>query len=569
MRTPIHAMLWEIWRVTRGEVAWRLALGIVGGLAVLICYAAVATPDNPTKPKEFGAVVAMIVLALPHFMGWLTLQRVNKYRPGFPLYLLYIRPVRTVVIVGFLMAYLTAVPATIYLVSALVLRTTSGYAFPLLPVAAWIAALNMAYLAIAWSARRKVFEHVGITVASIAWMLFAIHRLNSFPEGFDWHDSPKLWPKIFDFPLTDYAFIALFALAAFGVAVAGVTRQRHVDTPAATAWTPGAGFPEWLVNLFRFPCPTSSATRAQVWFELKSRGLPILTIGMVFAILIPLMFAISAAIEAASPGGIAEVIASSFVAAACLPSVLAMLVFGGGAFGIRAIEATRPYGTARMAGLKVLVRSACWLAALIAVGVSLSASFKFIPLASSPKFGNKLKIADVSLSSWIDSIESAVAALSGYQLLALAAAVAIGVVVWVAAFAVVGALWARYPRRGNIAALLLLLQGLALGLLALAGRNGIVPALLVDGLFGATRWIAAAAMVFATVYVFWRAFAERVLTFRYACGALVISAAFAAVWLTVLHAAGVQLSGSMLWPLLLPLMASVLAPWSLNRIRHW
>jgi hypothetical protein len=55
----------------------------------------------------------------------------------------------------------------------------------------------------------------------------------------------------------------------------------------------------------------------------------------------------------------------------------------------------------------------------------------------------------------------------------------------------------------------------------------------------------------------------------------VISAAFAAAWLTVLQAAGVQL-GEMraldaVWilsPVLLPLTASVLSPWSFNRIRH-
>ena len=45
--------------------------------------------------------------------------------------------------------------------------------------------------------------------------------------------------------------------------------------------------------------------------------------------------------------------------------------------------------------------------------------------------------------------------------------------------------------------------------------------------------------------------------------------------LAVLHAAGVQLAGmtaagfvGILWPVLLPPLASVLAPWSLSRIRH-
>jgi hypothetical protein len=89
------------------------------------------------------------------------------------------------------------------------------------------------------------------------------------------------------------------------------------------------------------------------------------------------------------------------------------------------------------------------------------------------------------------------------------------------------------------------------------------------------RWIATAAMLVTTVYVFWSGFAERVLTIRYASGAVAISVAFAASWLTVLHVAGVQLAGmsamnavSVVSPALLPLMASVLAPWSYSRIRH-
>jgi hypothetical protein len=122
---------------------------------------------------------------------------------------------------------------------------------------------------------------------------------------------------------------------------------------------------------------------------------------------------------------------------------------------------------------------------------------------------------------------------------------------------------------------LLLFHGLALVLVALAERKGIASPLLAEAIFAATGWIAMAAMVFATVYLFWKVFAERLVTVRYACGALVISVAIGAAWLTVLHAAGVQLAGlpatntvSILSPLLLLLMASVLAPWSLHRIRH-
>ena len=198
-----------------------------------------------------------------------------------------------------------------------------------------------------------------------------------------------------------------------------------------------------------------------------------------------------------------------------------------------AFEATQAYGTAQLTALKLLVRSACFLAALFAVGVSALTSLSIL--------GDEvfIQMFSVPLSSQLRAIKGAVAALTGYEQLALVVVTAVGVVVWVAAFAVLGALWTRYFRRANIAASSLLLSGLALALLALAERNGIVSPSVFDALSAAARWAFFAAMVFTIVYVFWRSFAERTMD---------------SVW--------------MLSPALLPLMASVLAPWSLSRIRH-
>jgi len=550
LRSPVFAMLWENWRLTQLEAAWRLVLGIVGGLAILAVFS-----SQREVIKDLSAAIALVLVVLPHFLGWLSIAKLNSGRPGFPLYLLYTRPVRTAVLVGVPMAYLTVLPAAIYLVSALLLRVTSGYPFPLLPVAAWIAALNVVYAATNWSTRNRVIQMLGMMVASGAWVSLANHRLNAeeIQGSYDW--PPNLWPTRFDFPLTDYALIGAIGLASFGVAVARVARQRHGDAPAAMM-VDFPGFPEWLVNLFQFPCPTSSATRAQVWFDLKSSGLPVLAIGLLLAILNPLVFAITRPIEFARP----------FAIMFAMASVLAMLILGVNAFGIRwrqgrayasAFEATQAYGTARLAGIKVLVRSVCVLPALIAVGLSIWACLSFM-------------VGEAHLRSWQHAIEGAVGVLTGYQQVALAVVAFIGVAVMVASVAAIMALAARYPRPLNIATCLYLLSwGLALVLLAQAGHRGI------GLLFGPTRFIDAPAIVLATVYLSWRVFAERLLTLRWACGVVLISAAFGAAWVTLLRAAGVQLAGLptmdavwMLSPALLPLMVSVLAPWSLSRIRH-
>jgi hypothetical protein len=182
MKSPIRAMLWEIWRLTRVEAAWKLAFGIVGGLAVLALGAAVAPADDAKTHErimDHGAAAAMILLVLPHLGSWLSLARLNGGRPGFPLSLSYTRPVPTTVVVGLPMAYLTAASSAVYLVSALLLRVTSGYAFPLLPVAAWIAALTVIGLAATWSTRNRTIQLVVVMFALTKAFGLAMQRLTA------------------------------------------------------------------------------------------------------------------------------------------------------------------------------------------------------------------------------------------------------------------------------------------------------------------------------------------------------------------------------------------------------
>src|SRR6185503_16419626 len=123
--------------------------------------------------------------------------------------------------------------------------------------------------------------------------------------------------------------------------------------------------------------------------------------------------------------------------------------------------------------------------------------------------------------------------------------------------AVLAALWTRYPRRANITAASLLLSAIALVILAAAE---IVSPFVIDAILAAARWT----LVLMTAYVFWSAFSERVLNARYAGGAVAISVVFGAAWLTVLHGMPPTNAVSLLWAMLLPLMVSTLAPWSLS-----
>jgi hypothetical protein len=571
-RSPIAAMLWELWRVTRVEAAWKQTLGVVVALAAWLVSAAFA----PVWDKGTASLVS-ISLYLPHLIGWISVAGLNGGRPGFPFYLHYTRPIRTAVMVGLPMAYLTALSFAIYLVSAFLLRAASGYPFSVLPAAAWIAVLSLVLRTIGWSTRSMGVLMLGSLVSLFAGGPAIGSRLDSFPNDVG-------------YPLTDYAVMALICVVCFGVTVARVTRQRRGDAQAAITRTPGSGWREWLIDQFRFPCPSSSATRAQVWLDLKFNGLPVLAIGVALAIGILLLSAIGNPFDAAFGHELAVRTASCtnadcFYARAwpLLLTPLSLVIVLGLArntFGIRrrqgraymsVFEVTQAHGTAQLALLKVLVRSACVVAAIIAIGVSAWIS---VPLLGDPVF---IQVWGVPLSSQLPAITGAVAALTWYEQLSLVVVVAVGVVIWVAALAVFGALRTRYARRASVASFLLLLYGLALVWLAVGVRvdPGTASQFHLDVVYGAMLWIAAAAMVLTIVYVFWSGFAERVLTIRYASGALATSAAFGAAWLTVLHMAGVQLAGmsamNAVWilsPALLALTIGVLAPWSLSRVRH-
>ena len=459
------------------------------------------------------------------------------------------------------MAYDAITNVAMYVATACLLMLVFGKPFPLLPMAVLLVAFHLAYMCVQWSTRSRVVQWIGSIVITLPGFILFRGREGS--------------PHELEFSPTVYALLILISVVSIALTVKGVARQRRGEAVATVHRPVGSdGHPDWLVNLFRFPCPSSSATKAQVWFELKSSGLPTLAIGLVLALLIFLLFAISIPLEIVRPFAIFSVMLS-------VPMLL--LLLGGNAFGIRrrqgrtyasAFELTQPYGTAPLVGLKVLVRTACLLAALIMVGVGLWESSSLIGAWGSWIVGSG-KDAVPELLKKRQVFADAFAGQTVYALAAQAVIASVAVAVMIALLASFAAVRARYPRPLLIAGSLLLFHGFTLVLLAFGEKSGIVSPFLAGTVFAVTGWILVAAMVLGTIYFFWNGFAARTLTTRYTSVAVLISAAFAAVWLGVLHAAGVQLAGmpaagivGILWPVLLPLMASVLAPWSLSRLRH-
>lgn len=553
LRSPIIAMLWENWRLSRVEAAQRLALGLVAASLALVLN------------SRNGTSIALWILIAAHGFFWFSISKLNGgrfvdgYKPGFPLYLLYTRPVRTAVFVGVTVAYDAVSCAALYLVSAAFLGFAFDKPFPLLSVAACLVAYHVASTCIQWSTRNRIVQWVGSMV--VFWPLVALLKsgLGSPQQGFTF---------------AQYALLVVVCVASFGLTVAGVARQRRGDAVATEPRAAlGSGYPPWLVNLFRLPCPTSSATRAQLWFELRSSGLPVLTIGLGAAVLIFLLYAIGIAIPAVRFAAIGLSFASGPVL---------LLLFGSNAFGIRArqgrsyasaFQATQPYRTARLAGLQVLVRTACVLAALAMVGASAWASSLLMSVWG-PSMTDGIDLGARAFQQRGEVLDT-IGRQTAQAILAQAVVACIAVAAVVAWQAAREALKARYPRRLLVVQWLPAAWGCAITLAALAGKSGIVSPSAAGTVVAAAVWIATAVILVATIYFFWSNIAERALPTDYLVGALAIVAAFGVAYAIVLRGAGEPNSAThptamvmMLWPVLLLLLGSVVAPWSLNRARH-
>lgn len=380
MRSPIAAMLWEQWRLTRVEAAARLAVTLFVAAASM---ALLASGDSAPDGAGHGALQTLFIAALVHGTLWMSVIKLNGgrfldgYHPGFPLHLLYTRPISTVALVGVTMAYVSIAAAALYLVWALIVRALFDVPFPLVPLAAWIAVAQLVQAAAYWTTRSKFVQWVGSFAAFAACVVLALRRVGSGTPVAE-KMQPDQWPVLFDYSFVDYAMIAAIALASFGVTVAGVARQRRGDArPPRPAVAVRSASADWLASLFRLPCPTTSATRAQLWFDFKASGISVLAMGLLLAALIPLLYALGGLMEAMRPYALAS--------GALAP--IALILAGGNAFGIRRrqgrtyaslFDSTQAYGTGSLAALKVLVLAACVFASLAVVGISLWASLPLV-----------------------------------------------------------------------------------------------------------------------------------------------------------------------------------------------
>lgn len=540
--------------MTRRELLFCAGFGALAAWAVLW-----RTSVDPPR----AAYVSFLVLLGAATLVWLAMLARNA-RKGFPLPLAYSRPISTPALVGVPMLYFALACALTYALPATLLRVVYGAPLPVVPVAVVLAAGATVFCVSGW-AMSSSWLRSALTVALMLLLGAPVGWLKPWMEPAATAFPPPLRLDSVQLKPTDYVLIALVAAAAYAAAVGGVGRQRHgaAITPAAPAAAPTSRptaakgmvehFRDIALKLVRVQCPTSSPLAAELWMEIKSRGLPVLAIGLAIAAVMPAMFWLGN-----RSGWVGALAFIGFGAA--LPFFAGISVsFWNRDSSLRApmsgFEAARPATTAYLAAVQIGVAVASILAAWLLVGVSIWLSL--------PLFKGVVDFAPMqrallgTLAQWsvVRIVAAAVAAITIFA-------------TFVALLAAVRALSARYGLRlwlGVVAIAAYLLAFAFFG----AGRPWQAPAI------GAHLWVLAVSIPVLTLAAAAYALVARALLPRQAAwiGAawVVFAAALPlgfALDASTLAGLAPAVAAVALAAVLLPLTAAALAVWSLGRIRH-
>ena len=563
--SPVIAMLWESWRLT-----WR-QLVFFGALAVFSGWALLASAPDRVDRAAFMALIVLLSVAIMALSAMCLVA--GRAKPGFPDALAFGRPVRTSVFVAVPMLYRAAVCAAIYVIPAAALRATYGVSFPVVPVAVLLAASAVAFLGSIWFTRNPKLR----TLTTIAMFLFGVPAILRWLNP--WNAAagaypPPVVPDIVTLSAGDYGLIALLVLGLYFVTVRGVELQRHSDDehggprpsqPVARQPRPATkGFVEHFrdvaLAVVRWPCPTSSPLAAELWIETKSRALPVLAIGLLLALCIPLLVVLGANVQANAIALLGVFVVTCVIIVPALPFFAAISTsFWNREASLRApmnaFEATRPIATARLAAVQIAV----------ALGAILGA---WTLIASSLWFSLPLAGADTVFATLREAIAASLRAVPIERLAGIAIIGLVALSTIVALLAAIRAFAAVYGNR-------LWLGALGLGLYAIFVLFAISTERWSEAAVGLHLWALAAAIPAGTVLAMVRALTERILLPRHAAVALAVWGAFIAVVWLVARDLGISLDGLapaigalVLATALLPLTASMLAAWSLGMIRH-
>jgi hypothetical protein len=478
-------------------------------------------------------------------------------RKGFTLTLGFTRPVVTWKLVAVPLAFTAVAAAVGYLVPVALLRGLFSVPLPLLSGAALGATASLLTTASGWwtgNARGQRMAAFGLLVIFLLWYWGG----GAISEG----PATPDFSQVYAYSAATYARLAVTAALACALVVLGVGRQRRGDdlADALARFAPwrrgpgGGGLTDTIRLVLRAGPSWSTSTGALIWFESLTVGAGVLASGVWIAV------AVLVILSVAARSGLSDdiLVVGAFWALAG-PTLAAFRHVLGldrkqGRVRMSPHLRTRAVGTARLAGIKVLVVTGAlvgaWTIAFGAVwlfgtwvgfgGASLRAALAdYLPTLSwglGTAFGLfALIIHGASLLAWAGAIQS---------------------------------LFVIHARRTTLAGLGILAYGTTIVALAVQGSLDAELAFYIH--VGAL----VAGLVALEAYFLSRLVAERILGERAVAlvAALGLAFALATQGMTLrflgVDGAGLDEHAVALFLGLLPLGAVAFMPWAISRLRH-
>ena len=371
MPTPTHAMLWELWRLSRWEMAQRtLGPAALWGGALFLLGGA-------------GDGVGATILTIPIFMltvmtsmfSSLWMDNFDNRGRGFAFYLGFTRPVSTWRLVAIPMTYCALTTALCYLVPAALLRAVFGLQLPLFPVAALITAACAVFIMAVWSPRGRLtrtFSLIATTLAFFALVIFGMMKNELEPDAFL---NAKFLLEQFRFSAAHYLLLLAVFAGAIAVTTIAVDRQRHGERwmDAQRTLTRMRVLSPRLTRNH----PFASSRHAQFWFEMRRSGLPLLQAGTASALaLLVTMVTLSATGALSGKSPLPVWILVLLLSPPAFTLIGAEWLLGlrhkQGAVALATFDATQPMGNGELIAIKMLALAAgvgaSWLAMVLAAG---------------------------------------------------------------------------------------------------------------------------------------------------------------------------------------------------------
>ena len=268
---PVHAMMWELWRISRLELLFRIL-----SPAILWSYIfwLLGPQQNIGEAPLLTIPVFMLTVVTSLFSG-LWMNTFDNTNNGFNFYLGFSRPIRTAMLVTIPMVYISCDAALCYFIPIGFLCLAFHVPLPLFSVAALIATVCAVFIMAVWSAQSRPAKAVNLMVIMAVTGLFLIFWLKGRADFSDEiFVTPDLLIKLFTFSIPDYLILLTLFIASIAFTTFTVGRQRHGER-IKIRW-PNIERTDLSNHLIRWNGPFTTRRQAQYWYEMRRSGAPLL-----------------------------------------------------------------------------------------------------------------------------------------------------------------------------------------------------------------------------------------------------------------------------------------------------